>query len=328
VQLTQSDRKFLADDYTDDSRKIIASQVNQHYAKGATIVWSRTHDWFPTVRALCREVQTALHLPCLANVYLSPPSKQGFNAHYDSHDVFIVQVSGQKTFRFYKDGVILPYSYEGFDAQAHQVGELTEEIELSAGDTLYIPRGMMHDAVSARDETSLHITLGVYTTTYKDLLQKSIELLSQSEKSLRGSIDSILSKQVNAKIPADFAFTSTQLNSVSDEAFSMLHDQLALDAISANMPGSKPPETAIELNDDTRVRVDYRCIMNWVSDRPHFKLRLFSKILEYQEDMAAALEWIVSSTEFSCAQVPMETKDQRIALCEQLLREDVLTLVD
>lgn len=328
VQLTQSGRKLMAQDYTDDSRKLVASDVKKHHSQGATVVWSRAHDWFLNVRALCREVQSALHLPCLANVYLSPPSQQGFNAHYDSHDVFIVQVSGRKTFRFYEDGVTLPYSYERFDSDAHQAGALTEEIELSAGDTLYIPRGMMHDAVSSHDETSLHITLGVYTTSYKDLLQKSVELLSKTETGLRHSIESLLSKKASAEVPLNYAFTAEQLNAVSHDAFSQLLDQLALDAIPAHLPGSPQPEVGIQLTDETRLQVEYRNIMNWLVDQDHFKLRLFSKILEYHGDMAVALEWIVSATKFKCADVPMASEEQRIALCDQLLREDVLTLLD
>lgn len=328
VQLTQSDRTLVAQDYTDDNRKLVPADVKKYHAQGATIVWSRAHDWFSNVRALCREVQSALHMPCLANVYLSPPSQQGFNAHYDSHDVFIVQVSGRKTFRFYKDGITLPYSYERFDSEAHQAGALTEEIELSAGDTLYIPRGMMHDAVSAHDETSLHITLGVYTTSYKDLLQKSVELLSQTETGLRHSVDSLLNKKVGAELPHEFAFSAEQLNAVSSDAYSQLLDQLALDAIPARLPGSPKTESSMVLDDETCLQVDYRNIMSCLGDQDHLKLRLFSKILEYQGDMAIAVEWIVSAAEFKCANVPMQSSDQRIALCEQLLREDVLTLVD
>ena len=30
------------------------------------------------------------------NAYITPPENQGFAAHYDTHDVFVLQVSGSK----------------------------------------------------------------------------------------------------------------------------------------------------------------------------------------------------------------------------------------
>ena len=42
------------------------------------------------------------------NVYLTPPSSQGFTAHYDAHDVFILQIAGSKHWRLYDAPLRLP----------------------------------------------------------------------------------------------------------------------------------------------------------------------------------------------------------------------------
>jgi ribosomal protein L16 Arg81 hydroxylase len=40
------------------------------------------------------------------NIYLTPASNQGFRTHYDNHDVMVVQVEGEKLWRFYNSFAI------------------------------------------------------------------------------------------------------------------------------------------------------------------------------------------------------------------------------
>jgi ribosomal protein L16 Arg81 hydroxylase len=37
-----------------------------------------------------------VNVPAQTNIYLSPPNAQGFGTHFDSHDVFVLQVAGSK----------------------------------------------------------------------------------------------------------------------------------------------------------------------------------------------------------------------------------------
>ena len=50
---------------------------------------------FECVRSLEREFSTRFQ----ANIYLTPGNAQGFHPHYDSHDVFVVQLQGTKRWR-------------------------------------------------------------------------------------------------------------------------------------------------------------------------------------------------------------------------------------
>ena len=50
----------------------------------------------PKLAALCRAMEKAFSSHFQANVYLSPPNAQGFGTHFDSHDVFVLQVAGSK----------------------------------------------------------------------------------------------------------------------------------------------------------------------------------------------------------------------------------------
>jgi len=94
VQLTQSGQHIEISDYTDDTRRIQPHPLIEKHRDGATIVISQAHEKIPGLATFRRDIQNKLKLKCQTNVYLSPTGKQGFNAHYDSHDVFILQVSG------------------------------------------------------------------------------------------------------------------------------------------------------------------------------------------------------------------------------------------
>ena len=98
------------------------------------------------------------------NAYLTPKgSHQGFSQHFDDVDVFVLQVSGKKKWRLYRspeDSLVLP-RYSSRDFARGELGKPFWKGTLHAGDVLYLPRGMIHDAVSVADTNSLHVTISV-----------------------------------------------------------------------------------------------------------------------------------------------------------------------
>jgi hypothetical protein len=102
--------------------------------------------------------------------------------------VFVMQISGAKAWRLYGAPVETPYRGEEFQVGRHEPGEVTREFTLSAGDCVYIPRGLMHDAENVGDAPSLHITVGLITKTWADLLLESISELALSEPDFRRSL--------------------------------------------------------------------------------------------------------------------------------------------
>lgn len=253
VQLTQSGHSIDVSDYTDGLNKVLPLRLIEGHANGATIVISQAHDKFPALAEFRRNVHQQFKLRCQTNLYLSPPNQKGFNAHYDSHDVFILQVHGCKTFNFYEGGVELPFQHDSFDADQHPAGALTQSITLNPGDTLYIPRGVMHDAVATNDtasldsessnnavtnpahSSSLHITLGVYPITQRDLLLEAIEHLTLENPSYRESIprqwltpDTVYSSGEHDNSPS---IPTVELNKdLVARALSSIQDRAAIDS--------------------------------------------------------------------------------------------------
>ena len=184
VQLTRSGTPVPVEDYADAASRILPRRLIARHHDGATVVLSRAHDLFPPLNDLVRELETALGWRCQTNVYLSPPGNRGFGSHYDSHDVFILQVGGRKTFRFYSGGPELPFTDERYDPEATGERVPGEVIELAAGDTLYIPRGVLHDAVAHAGAPSLHVTLGVFPVVLRDVLRELVQVAAEREPAL------------------------------------------------------------------------------------------------------------------------------------------------
>jgi hypothetical protein len=151
---------------------------------GGTLIVSSIDEGAPGLSELCGGLENELSHQVHANLYLTPPNARGFNAHYDPHDVIIVQISGQKHWKVFE-----PVRDAPVDSQVVTIDPAARPVTdtlLTAGDTLYIPRGWVHIADTAND-TSLHITVGITHATWYDLLTSALsnmELRRHLEKPL------------------------------------------------------------------------------------------------------------------------------------------------
>jgi bifunctional lysine-specific demethylase and histidyl-hydroxylase NO66 len=145
IDLADASRNLTRDDYLDGNRYADRGAIVNHYRKGATIILQQLHALDPVLSRFCAAMEHVFSCHVQTNIYLTPASNQGFRTHYDNHDVMVVQVEGEKLWRFYNSFAI-PYRGEGFNSQRHEIGEVTHEFLLKAGDVAYVPRGLMHDA--------------------------------------------------------------------------------------------------------------------------------------------------------------------------------------
>eukprot|EP00794_Sanderia_malayensis_P000387 gene387-1021_t len=109
-----------------------------------------------------------------ANVYITPAGTQGLAPHNDDIEAFVLQLEGKKRWKLYEPLQELATDYS-HDLSPEEVGELTQEIELEAGDLLYFPRGVVHEAQTSSDGISTHVTLSTYqTNTWGEFLLDGI----------------------------------------------------------------------------------------------------------------------------------------------------------
>jgi len=160
--------------------------------EGATLVidWLQTLDEF--VYRFSQQLALDFNTVVNINSYISCPNKQGFDLHFDKHDVFIIQVEGEKRWRVFdptkvKTPVqVLEYEFDRCEPPDPDKDLPYCDCVTSAGDVLYIPRGHWHYAIA--ETPSVHLTAGIDPTTGADLLNWITTDLTNNEEFFRKDI--------------------------------------------------------------------------------------------------------------------------------------------
>lgn len=160
-------------------------RVAEEYAAGATIVLQALHLHWHRAALYCRGLEQALGFPVQVNAYMTPESAQGFAVHHDTHDVFVLQVSGTKRWRIYAPVLELPLGHQRWSPALGDPGAPVDELTLEPGDTLYAPRGWPHAAV-AQEAASLHLTVGMHPPTRLDALRAALDECGDDVEFRRG----------------------------------------------------------------------------------------------------------------------------------------------
>jgi ribosomal protein L16 Arg81 hydroxylase len=187
ITVADARRTIRREDYTYSTGLIDVGRLYQHFRDGSTIIMEQQHLRVAALGALCRSMEHQLSTRFQTNVYLTPPNAQGFKVHYDTHDVFVIQVAGSKDWTLYDSPVELPYRNQSYRSDEHKVGPASRTFHLEAGDLVYIPRGLLHEAVST-DEHSVHITLGLLFTSWTDLLAEALARVGLTDVEFRHSL--------------------------------------------------------------------------------------------------------------------------------------------
>jgi len=173
-------------DYLREDGRVDLPGLFHAFDQGATLVVSQFHELHPPLMRFCRGLEQAFLHAVQANTYLTPPAAQGFRAHYDTHDVLVLQVAGEKRWRLWPgQPVPRPTRRTPWPGNIAPEGE-PAMLTLRAGDSLYVPRGTMHDAAAQQGaEASLHITVGLLDPSFAAVLRLAVDLLEETEPALR-----------------------------------------------------------------------------------------------------------------------------------------------
>jgi hypothetical protein len=174
----------IADQVADD--KVLAQ-----LAGGATLVLQALHRTWPPLIRFGSALAAELGHPVQINAYITPAENQGFAAHYDTHDVFVLQVSGSKRWTIHPPVIDDPLPTQTWEQRKSEVAARASEAPLidtvlRPGDALYLPRGYLHSAV-AQGELSIHLTVGVHPLTAYDLARELIAAAT-ADRDLRRSL--------------------------------------------------------------------------------------------------------------------------------------------
>ncbi|MBW8685992.1 cupin domain-containing protein [Chitinophaga rhizophila] len=174
--------------------KLLLDEVSRLFnEEKATFVLEQTKSLWPTVSHMLSSINEAFCCSSNTNIYISPPGACGFAIHYDSHDVFVMQIAGAKHWKIYNNPFYLPLGIHNSLPFKTEDLELLYDLEVEAGDTIYLPRGFVHEASTSHD-LSAHITAGIYNTTLAKVLSDYVISLAGREGILRESVLALVSQ--------------------------------------------------------------------------------------------------------------------------------------
>ena len=312
--------------YGDDTINI--DRALRLHSDGATIILNSLHRRHGPLGELCAALELEFSAPFQTNVYLTPPTAQGFKPHFDTHDVFVLQVEGSKRWKLYGTPVERALKGHGDDARQDDPGPVSEEFDLRAGDTLYIPRGLVHDAVST-DEPSLHITLGNLSWTWFDFMLQAVEQLAASDRDIR------------AALPRGFAGGNfdrvafrAQFADLASRIAENVEPEAVLDVFAERLINRRPPflrGQMAELAGLERVSADTRAgcrpfLAYRVSEEgDSVHLRFHGNELALPVHAAPALRFALETPEFIIRDLPGELDDAgKVVLVKRLVREGLV----
>lgn len=171
--------------HADPSTAVHVDQLAARFRAGYTINVNNVDDRHPRVRAMTHALMRTFGAGVTAAVYLSPPHERAFPLHFDTHEVFVLQISGKKRWRLFPNTVEYPTeSVSTRTVPRDAMGAPLLDGVLEAGDFLYVPRGMVHEAMT-EDSQSLHMTVGVHVPTRLEVMVEALVAEAERNPALR-----------------------------------------------------------------------------------------------------------------------------------------------
>jgi ribosomal protein L16 Arg81 hydroxylase len=169
------------------------------YRDGATIVISSIDQVHPAIGHYCDLLSERFVSRIHTTVFVTPPGATGFATHYDTHDVFVVQINGAKEWRLHEGRQLLRTRYFSRD-DLHELDGDGDIHRVRRGDVMYVPRGTLHQAVSL-DVPSVHLVFGVHPYTRAALLRDLVDDLEKEHELFRrsASLDDDVAGQSNVR---------------------------------------------------------------------------------------------------------------------------------
>jgi hypothetical protein len=321
-------------------QEVAIDSVYEAFSGGRSVVLNYLESCWPPVMGLVKSLGHYFCADIGVNVYLTPQGKRTFDTHVDDHDVFILQVDGEKAWRLHelkflsvmrlehKQDLELPPEW----GKGRLETPLAAELRLRPGDILYIPRGMPHCAV-AEDTTSLHLTVSITPLYWTDLLKAAVEQASFSKPELRKALRPGFVQDPTARegMRDDFAVAmQTFADSASyDSAFNVLRRSrlrqqgYPLDGHFAHLDPTREivSASAIERRGEVLCFVDS-------SESGFCSIFFASRHIRGPERLRRSFEFVRDHARFTVDQIPGLDDNGKVVLVRRLIREGLLRFVD
>ncbi|TCM49451.1 cupin domain-containing protein [Kribbella sp. VKM Ac-2568] len=315
----------IADQVRDD-------KVAALFAGGHTVVLQALHRTWPPLVDFATQLSSEAGHPVQINAYITPAESQGFSAHYDVHDVFVLQVAGEKHWTVHEPVHVDPLRNQPWTDHSSAVAAAARDkapvidAVLRPGDALYVPRGFLHSA-KALGGVSAHLTVGLHTMT-RYLLVQELANLAADEAELRTALplgfdpgDPAQVAQVLGKVSSLFA------EKIQTASADELAARLRRRTWSGNRPAPLPPlahaAAIAALAPGTAVRLRAGLRYRLVEGDP-VRLQLPDRTISLPAATYAALARLLAGDEFKVGELPGLDEADQLVVVRRLMTEAVL----
>ncbi|MEU4192697.1 cupin domain-containing protein [Kribbella sp. NPDC026611] len=305
------------------------------FAGGHTVVLQALHRTWPALVDFSTQLSVDAGHPVQINAYITPPKSQGFSAHYDVHDVFVLQVAGEKHWTVREPVHVNPLRNQPWNDHAQAVAAaardnapVIDEV-LRPGDALYVPRGFLHSA-KALGGVSAHLTIGLHTLT-RYLIVQELAALAANQPNLRTALplgfDPGNPDDLRQILPEVVRLLTTEIESTDLDA---LAARLRRRTWSGNRPAPLAPLAhaasiaSLAVGTTVRLRTGLRCRL--IPGEP-LTLQLPDRTITFPSTTAEALTALTSGADCKVGTLPGLPPTDQLVLVRRLLTEAVLTAV-
>jgi Cupin superfamily protein len=307
------------------------AKLQHEYQSGASLSLPGFNRAWRPLMELTANIEALLSHAVHCNIYITPGNSRGFTPHYDAHEVLILQISGSKHWRICPAPIDLPHHSQAFHPDMPIAEQALMELELQAGDLLYLPRGFIHSAYTG-EQASMHVTLGITPYTYIELLSTWLQSAKQ-QADLRRSLPPGF-----ADDPASHAEIARQFYQTANRfAQNMQAESLVAEfarRVQAGYPGRSSSGRCIDLaisviEAHTYLQVLASTQYRLINNGEELILEFADKTMRLPLAAQAILEAMISRAVFTSEELPgafqLATK---LALTRSLYQEGFLSLRD
>lgn len=309
--------------------QVIDDGVFELFSSGHTVVLQGLHRFWPPLIDFAGALGAELGHPVQINAYITPQASQGFAAHYDVHDVFVLQIAGAKKWILHDSVHPEPLRNQPWTQHRSAVSSRAEETPLSddvleAGDVLYVPRGYIHSA-EALGDISVHLTIGVQGYTRYDILEALVDIAAD-DRSLRQVLplgtDIVDSEELRGEVAATIAALIRRMGSISATDVSRTLERRTR-GVSRAAPLWPLAQSLALSRLDSHMLISRRAHlrMTLIAEGDSLRLELPGRSTRFPTAARTALERLLeASNPFRAGDLPGLSEEEAVEVTRELLR--------
>ncbi|MGY4856525.1 cupin domain-containing protein [Cryobacterium sp. AP23] len=316
--------------------QVSADKVLDEFAAGATLVLQGLHRTWAPLAEFTRQLVADLGHPAQVNAYITPASARGFDPHYDVHDVFVIQIAGEKRWRIHSPVYENPLRNQPWDDHRAEVARKAKdepaiEKTFRPGDVLYLPRGWIHSA-TALGGTSIHLTIGVAALTRHDVL-RDVLARAETAENLRAALPlgvNLSDAAVVAALVADAVADLSRFTGDDPDQATRVARRLTRRVRDSTRPEPIAPlatvNSAASMHEATTVSLRHGLDGRLVDAGGQVSLVLPGKTITLPAEASAALAAVLTGDTVQAGDLPGLDPASALVVARRLVREGVLVV--